>query len=282
MLFVGAFAAPQLPACLPPSPPVSCPAVHPIAFELGPLTIHWYGVLLAVGFLAAFWTAGRRTARGGSVSTEAIYDLAPWLVIGTIIGARFVYVVSYWPEQFANKPFREVFMVHHGGLVFYGGLIGAALGTILFARVKKVPLWQLADVVAPSVALGHAIGRLGCLMNGCCHGQQCDLPWAIHFPAEHATHGEGVHPTQIYESVLNLALYAGLAWLFRRKRFDGQVFAVYLLGYAVLRSLVESFRGDYPARHVAIGLTPGQMVSIGILAAGLLLLWKLPRKKDAS
>lgn len=250
-----------------------------VAFTLGPLTIHWYGVLLAAGFLAAFWTGARR-APGAGVSPDMVYDLVPWLVIGAVVGARFVYVVSYW-EHFAGRPWTEVFAVWTGGLVYYGGLIGAIFGTVLFARRKKVSLWPLADVAAPSVALGQAIGRIGCLLHGCCYGRACELPWAIHFPADHVTRGAGVHPTQIYESALSFALYAGLAWLFRSRKFDGQVFAVYLLGYAVLRFVVESFRGDYPSAHLATGFTPGQLASLSILAAGLLLIWKLPHAKTA-
>lgn len=251
-----------------------------VAFQLGPQTIHWYGVLLAAGFLAAFWTAARR-GRTLGVPPDTIYDLVPWLVIGAVIGARGVYVASYWQDEFAGKPLTEIFAVQRGGLVFYGGLIGASLGTIVFARRRKIPLWQLADIAAPSVALGQVFGRVGCFMHGCCYGRACDLPWAVHFPPGHSTHGTGVHPTQLYESALNLALYLSLTWLFRRRRFDGQVFAAYLLGYAALRTMVESFRGDYPAAHLATGLTPGQLVSAGIFAAGLLLWWKLPRAKTA-
>jgi len=153
-----------------------------------------------------------------------------------------------------------MFMVWRGGLVYYGGLVGASLGFILYARLKKLPLWKGADILAPSIALGYVFGRIGCLMNGCCYGRVCELPWAIQFP-NNPMHGTSsmlrvwlgatdrslpVHPTQIYESLLNLALYAGLAWLYRRKKFDGQVFATYLVCYAILRSFVEMFRGDYP------------------------------------
>jgi phosphatidylglycerol:prolipoprotein diacylglycerol transferase len=113
-------------------------------------------------------------------------------------------------------------------------------------------------------------------MNGCCHGRACNLPWAIHFPADHPTHGAGVHPTQLYEAALNLLLYATLAALYPRKRFDGQVFAGYLTAYALLRSFVELFRGDYSTRTFGI-LTPAHWVSVGILGAGLVLWWKLPR-----
>ena len=169
--------------------------------------------------------------------------------------------------------------------MFYGGLIGASLACALYARLKKVPLWKLADILAPSIALGHVFGRLGCLLNGCCYGRECHLPWAITFPqtssveSGRAPPGVPLHPTQIYESLLNLVFYAGLAWLYRRKKFEGQVFAAYLVGYAVLRSFVEMFRGDYPPDQLYAGgrVTPAQVVSVGILAAGLLLLFLLPR-----
>ena len=175
-------------------------------------------------------------------------------------------------------------MIQKGGLVFYGGLIGAAVACILYTRLKQLPLWKVADIMAPSIALGYVFGRIGCLMNGCCYGRACNMPWAITFPAGHETHPLGepatpVHPTQIYESLLNLFLYLGLAWLYRRKKYDGQVFSVYLVSYAVLRSTVEIFRGDYPAYQHFLGgwATPAQLVSIGILAAGLILIFILSR-----
>lgn len=247
-----------------------------ILFQFGKLTVTWYGALMALGFIAALWTASRRAVLVG-VSPEKVADVGPWLIIGTIIGARLVYVISY-PQSFEGKPFWHVFAVWQGGLVFYGGLFGASAACVLFCRLNKIPLWKFADVLAPSVALGHAIGRLGCLMNGCCYGKACDLPWAIKFPVGHETHPVGepatpIHPTQIYESLLNFALYLGLAWWFRKKRkFDGQVFAIYLLGYAMVRSTVEMFRGDYPPSYYAAGwMTPAHKVSIVILLAGIVL-----------
>ena len=252
--------------------------MHPIAFKLGNLSVHWYGVMVALAFIAGLWTASRRALREG-IAAEKIIDLGPWLIVGAIVGARTLYVISYWREQFAGKPFTEVFMVHHGGLVYYGGLIGASLAFILYCRWKRLSLWKGADVMAPSVALGYFFGRIGCLMNGCCYGRECALPWAIHFPPGHQTYPTAVHPTQIYDSLLSLALYGGLAWLYRHKKFDGQVFAAYLISYAVLRSLVEMFRGDYPpAQHYLGGwATPAQLISIVILLIGLALLWTLRR-----
>jgi phosphatidylglycerol:prolipoprotein diacylglycerol transferase len=236
--------------------------------------------MVALGFLAGLWTASRRSLRDG-IPSERILDLGPWLIVGAILGARTLYVITFWREQFAGKPISEIFMVHHGGLVYYGGLIGASLTCILYARLKQLPLWKLADIMAPSIALGYVFGRIGCLMNGCCYGRACSLPWAISFPPGNplGSPTTPVHPTQIYESLLSLCLYAGLAWLFRRKKYDGQVFAAYLVSYAILRSVVETFRGDYPEYQHFLGgwATPAQLVSIGILAAGLILLWFLSR-----
>jgi phosphatidylglycerol:prolipoprotein diacylglycerol transferase len=256
--------------------------MHPIAFDLGPLPIHWYGVMVALGFVAGLWTASRRGLRSG-VAAESVIDLGPWLIIGAIVGARALYVISYWRESFAGGPVGEIFRVWNGGLVYYGGLIGATLACVWYIRVKKLRLWKVADVLAPSIALGYVFGRIGCLLNGCCYGRACSLPWAIHFPAGNPLSPPTypVHPTQIYDSLLNLGLYAALAWLYSRKKFDGQVFAVYLAGYALLRSFVEMFRGDYPEHQHYLGgwATPAHLVSMLILATGLTLLWALPRQE---
>lgn len=253
--------------------------MHPVAFYLGSFSVNWYGVLVALAFLTGLWTASRRSLRDG-IAPEKIADLGPWLIVGAIAGSRALYVISYWREDFAGKPLWEIFMIRHGGLVFYGGLIGAALACIMFARLKKLPLWKIADITAPSIALGFAIGRIGCLMNGCCYGRHCDLPWAIRFPANHPTHGDPVHPTEIYDSLWGFGLYLALAWLFRRKKFDGQVFGVFAVAYAVLRSFVEFFRGDYAPGKFFGFLTPAQAASVAVLAFGVVVLWLLPRRRD--
>lgn len=253
--------------------------MHKICFEIGGLTVTWFGVFVASGFLAGLWTASRRALRE-NISPDTIFDLGPWLLFGTIIGARLWYVVSYWKESFANSPWYEVFMVQHGGIVFYGGLIGASLACMIFVWRKRLPLWKLSDILAPSIALGSFFGRWGCLMNGCCYGRPTTMPWGIHFPYGHETYPNAVHPTEIYDSLLNLCLYAALAWVFRRKKFDGQVFAIFLIGYAAIRSFVEIFRGDYTPEHYLGPLSPGQLMSIGVVIIGVVLLFILPRKKD--
>ena len=254
--------------------------MQPIAIELGPFPIHWYGVMVALGFVAGLWTASRRGLASG-ISAEKVIDFGPWIILGAIIGARTLYVISYWRESFEGRPTWEIFAVWQGGLVFYGGLMGSTVASAIYIRLKKLPFWKMADILAPSIALGYVFGRIGCLLNGCCYGRACDLPWAIHFPGGNALNAPTtpVHPTQIYDSLLNLVFYAALAWLYRRRKFDGQIFAAYLIGYALLRSFVEMFRGDYPEHQHYLGgwATPAHLASIAILAAGLVLLRCLPR-----
>ena len=262
--------------------------MHPIALQFGSFTIHWYGVLVALGFFLGIWTASRRGVRDG-LSAEAILDSGFWLLLGTLVGARALHVLSYWKQNFASQPhpFIEIFMIQKGGLVFYGGFIGASLAVLFYTRAKKIPLWKFADALAPSIALGYFFGRFGCLMTGCCFGKECHVPWAIHFPPGHETHPLGlaegipVHPTQIYDAFLSLGLYFFLAWLYRRKKFDGQIFAVYLVCYAVLRSFVEMFRGDYKPQEYFLGLSPGQAMGVFVFSAGIFLYWKFSPRKTA-
>jgi len=254
--------------------------------------------MIALAFLAGLWTATLR-ARRENISGEHIADIVLWLMVGAILGARIVYVTTYWREEFAGQPFMEVFEIWHGGLVYYGGLVGGIVAGMIYIRWKKMPLWKTADVLAPSIALGSFLGRVGCLLNGCCYGKPTDLPWpwAIQFPngsyawdqqLQQGLPGVGpstpslpVYPTEIYDGLLNLALYFFLAWLFRHKKFDGQIFSTYLLCYAVARGIVECFRGDYTNLHYHLGLTPAQWIGVPIFITGLALAAILSRRTPA-
>jgi len=236
--------------------------------------------MIALAFLFGLWTATLR-ARREKIPADKIADVTLWLMIGAIVGARIVYVTTYWREEFAGQPLTEIFAIWRGGLVYYGGLVGAIVAGTIYIRWKKLPLWKTADVLAPSIALGSVFGRAGCLLNGCCYGKPTDVPWAIRFPADHPTGGVPVHPTEIYDALLNFALYLSLAWLFRRKKFDGQIFATYLICYAVIRGIVEIFRGDYTNLHYHFGLTPAQWIGVPIFVAGLFLAAILSRRAPA-
>ncbi len=239
------------------------------AFQIGSLTITWYGLFVAAGFWLGSWTAARRAPRVG-VSPDTVWDLLWVLILAGIVGARMLYVATYWERDFQNQPFSEVFMVHHGGLVFHGGFLLAAVSAFAWCAWRRIPGWRMADILAPSLAIGHALGRIGCLLNGCCYGQRCELPWAIRYPASYGLPDARLHPTQLYEALLGLALAGLLAWVFRRRRFEGQVFALYLMLYALLRAFVELYRGDYPVAALTGGVvTPAQWVSAGLLLAGI-------------
>lgn len=246
--------------------------MEPIAFKLGPLTVHWYGVLIVCGFVAGLWLASRRCLRDG-LSPDAVADIGVWILVGAIVGARVFHVVAYWDSEFAAKPWWEVFAIWHGGLVFYGGLIGASIATVLYTRQRNLPLWRFADALAPSIALGQFFGRIGCFLQGCCYGQPTSLPGGVRFPEGTTPYAGPVHPTQLYEAALSLGLFGLLAWQYRRKRFAGETFAWYLIGYAVLRFGVEFLRGDYERRYFGWA-TPGQLTSGFVLAAGLALWWR--------
>ncbi len=243
--------------------------------------------MIALAFLAGLWTASLR-ARRENISSERIADVVLWLMVGSIVGARVVYVTTYWREEFAGQPLSEIFAVWHGGLVYYGGLIGGIAAGMVYITWKKMPLWKTADVLAPSIALGSVFGRAGCLLNGCCYGSRTDVPWAITFtnPLAHELSGtplnQPLHPTEIYDGLLNFVLYCFLAWLFRRKKFDGEIFATYLICYSITRSIVECYRGDYSDLHYHLGLTPAQWISVPMFIIGLALAAILSRRAAES
>lgn len=232
------------------------------------MSVTWYGLCVAAGFWIGTWTAARRAPRAG-LHPDTVWDLLWVLIVAGIVGARALYVATYWDRDFRNQPFTEIFMVHHGGLVFHGGFVGATLAGFAWCAWRRWPAWTMADLMAPSLAVGHAIGRIGCLLNGCCYGRRCDLPWAWRYPNSHDTLGAPVHPTQIYEALLCVGLAVLLDRWFRQRRFDGQIFAVYLIAYGALRSVVELFRGDYPTQAVTWQvLTPAHWVSLGLVGVG--------------
>jgi len=263
--------------------------MRPVLFQAGGFSLHTFGVLVALGFISGIWIASRCARRSG-IAAEAIQELViPWILLGGLVGARILYVVSYWDQSFAGRPFAEVFQVWNGGLVFYGGLAGATLVALWRIRARGLPLWTTADCLAPGIALGHVFGRLGCFFNGCCHGRPSDAAWAMRFPKGVIPGDVPVHPAQLYEAGLNLALCGALAWLHGRRRFDGQVFSAYLVLYALIRVFTEWFRGDYGYRSNPLDgiFTPGTSASLAPLAAGIGL-WlvlrsrRLPRSPDTT
>ncbi len=244
--------------------------MHPIFLQFGDFAIHTYGVLVAIGFMLGLTLAARQARRAG-LPAEQITNLGVWLIVAGMTGGKLFHVMFFWPEFSAAwrsagwKSLRE-------GFVFYGGFIGASVAAVVYCRRHRLSLWTVADVFAPYVALGHAFGRLGCFFNGCCFGRECHLPWAVRYPPPHEWAGVAVHPTQLYEVVGNLVIFAGLRLFYRHRRFPGQVWWLYVLSYGLLRFGVEFTRGDYP--YYLGRFTIGQAIAAMLIAvAATSLVW---------
>jgi phosphatidylglycerol:prolipoprotein diacylglycerol transferase len=249
--------------------------MHPILFSLGPFTIYTYGVLLAAAYLIGLQFAMVR-ARSRHLDSARVLDLGVWIIISALIGAKLMLLVVDF-DYFRGNP-RELLSLARSGGVFYGGLILAVAVSIWYIRRNGMPLWTTCDMFAPGIALGHVVGRLGCLMAGCCYGKPTDLPWGITFtdPAATANVGtplnEPLHPTQLYEAGAELLILGVLLATERRGRtFPGRTFWAYLLLYAISRFVIEFYRGD--PRGMVFGLSTSQFVSllIGPLSIAMLL-----------
>jgi phosphatidylglycerol:prolipoprotein diacylglycerol transferase len=251
--------------------------MNPIIFQLFGHPIRWYGLLTAAGFLAAVLNWNRLARREG-FDPQLGSELGVWTILSGILGARLFYVLANW-RVYLKAPW-EILAIWHGGQIFYGGLIVGIVALCWLARRRRFPIPAFADFAITGVPLGHAIGRLGCFMNGCCFGRASDMPWAVSFAAGDAVGLGPVHPTQLYEAIANLGVYAVLLWFYHRRRRDGTVMALYLLLYPVSRFLLEFTRGD-PRQHLG-ALTIAQGVSIGLFAAGVALWFLLPARKTGA
>ena len=244
--------------------------MHPVLLHVGGFAVHGYGVCYAVATAVGILWARRLAARDG-IGSDAWWDVCLGLIVGMILGARLEYVRTHVAD-FASDPAR-VFALRDGGLVFYGGLIGGVAGMALVARWRRLSLLAVLDAFAVSTPLAHAIGRVGCVLAGCCWGRPTDLPWAVRYPVTHASGGVPVHPVQLYEAAFNVALSLALARVHGRRTFRGQTLALYLIVYALFRAGNEGFRGD-AIRGVAVaGLSNAQATSIVLVLAGLGVAW---------
>jgi phosphatidylglycerol:prolipoprotein diacylglycerol transferase len=258
-------------------------AVHPILFSLGPLTIYSYGVLLAAAYLLGLGMAVRR-ARAAGLDGNRVLDLGIWVIIAALVGAKaLLFIVDF--RQFTSSWADFTTLLRSGG-VFYGGLIAAVVVCIYQLRKHKLPLWTSGDLFAPGIALGYMVGRLGCLMAGCCYGRETDVAWAITFtdPAANLNVGTPLnvplHPTQAYESLAGLMILVVLLALERRGRaFPGRTFWSFVLLYAVSRFVIEFYRGD--DRGFVFGaVSTSQAISIVLAPLALFMLWYLGRPEQ--
>lgn len=232
--------------------------MYPVLYKFASVNIYAYGVMLAVAITVAV-VGILRVFRAQGYPEEAVFDMAIIMVLGGLLGARIFYVVFYAWDYFLAHPL-VFFDLRSGGLVFYGALLGGFLGFVVYIWAKHLPFWDMADIYAPYVALGYAIARIGCFLNGCCYGRPTALPWGVVFPL---VDGLPRHPTQLYSSVTGFMLFALLYWLYPRRTFRGQVLLVYLLGYALLRFVLEFWRENLV---IWPGLTLAQVTALAVVA----------------
>ena len=248
------------------------PEFDPVALRIGPVAIHWYGLMYLVGF-ALVYLLGRRRIQSGhttTLTTRDLEDVIFYSVLGVVLGGRLGYVLFYKPSHYLSHPL-EVLYLWEGGMSFHGGLIGVILVMFLFARKKGLPFFAISDFIAPMIPLGLGFGRLGNFINGELWGRPSDVPWAMVFPQS----GDGLarHPSQLYELGLEgIVLFALMWWFSSKPRPLGQVSAVFLIGYGTFRFLVEFTREpDNFLGLLAGGLSMGQWLSLPMVALGAIL-----------
>lgn len=246
--------------------------MHPILLQVGGLKLYTYGFFVALGFIIAIWFT-KRNARFYGVPDQMVSDLFLTVLISAIAGARLLYVLINIDAYRDN--FLDIFKIWNGGLVFFGGFIGGVLGAIIFLRIKKMEIWKTADVLSPGLALGHSVGRFGCLFAGCCYGKSSSLPIALTFtnPDSLAPLNIPLHPTQLYMIASNFVLFLILLAIQRRKRFNGMVFLSYIMLYSLFRSIIEFFRGDFRGNFFFDFLSLSQ--GIGFLVSSIALIFMI-------
>jgi phosphatidylglycerol:prolipoprotein diacylglycerol transferase len=249
--------------------------MHPTLLDLGFYALPTYGVLLATAVLVALWTIKIR-AEGAGMDAARVVDFALWLVIWALLGAKIMLVVVEWRRYLAD-PAQLLGLARAGG-VFLGGFLAAVIAGFVMLKRYKLHALPTFDVIVPSLALGQAIGRLGCFFAGCCWGRSCDLPWAITYtdPTAHANLGTplhmAVHPTPLYAAAFNFALFGLLVWIYRQRPAPGRVFACYLVVYGCGRFLLELTRGDEARGLYFDGmLSTSQLISAGMVVLGIAL-----------
>ncbi len=218
--------------------------MYPVLFELGPLKVHAYGFMLAVAFLVGIFLA-ERYARQIGENPEEIGNVSFWIILAAIVGSRLFHVVVFWDQMHG---FLDPFKIWEGGLVYYGGFIGAVAASAIYCTIKKKSFWQIGDLIAPSIALGLMFGRTGCLLVGCCYGKPCpaEFPLGITFPDQTiGLAGVRLYPTQPAEALGCLAIFLLLWFVVRNhRRFRGQVLLAFVVLYSLLRTVLEFWRDD--------------------------------------
>jgi phosphatidylglycerol:prolipoprotein diacylglycerol transferase len=258
--------------------------VFPRLFHIGNFNMPTYGLLVSLGVLIGLWISVRNSQKQG-INPDNAWNLGIIVVMCGIIGAKVLYIIVDWGEYAAHP--GEIFSLNtlQAGGVFSGGLIGAFAAAAWYIHRHRMPALATCDAFAPGLALGHAIGRVGCFAAGCCFGKPTDHFWGVTFTSPIAHElvgtpiGEALQPTQLFESAVELANFFLLAWLLKRKKFDGEVIGTYFFLYGIARFFLEYLRGD-PGRGDVFGIITGtQLVALCLIAVGGFIWWLRPEMK---
>lgn len=241
--------------------------MYPIIGHIGPVTIYSFGLMLAIAVMLCSFLMSR-DARKVGISQETIFDLVFWVILGGIVGARIFFVLLNFSD-FGGDP-KQIIMIANGGLAWQGGLILGCLAGVMYVRKKKLSLSMMVDLAAPYLALGQAIGRIGCFLNGCCYGRP--VAWGVYFPV----HGDHLYPTQLYDAVMLLGIFFVLKYLQKFSDCRGAIFSMYLMLASVERFTNEFFRADHMS--MVMGLSIFQWVSVMVFILGGYLWWRLHRQ----
>lgn len=250
--------------------------MYPVLFTIplfGGIPIYSYGVMVALGFIAGMAWVGYESRRLKQDPGRAM-DLVFYVIVAAIVGSRILHVLISERDRFFANPLM-IFKIWEGGLVFYGGLLGALLVSAWYIRRHHMQLWVTVDIFAPAIALGHAIGRVGCLLAGCCFGRVADMAhwYTLIFPGDvhsFAPSGIPLFPTQPMETIGEFIIFGILFGLRRVKRFEGQILASYLILYAILRTITEQFRGDVERGFlIEPWLSTSRFISLFLFVAGI-------------
>jgi phosphatidylglycerol:prolipoprotein diacylglycerol transferase len=246
--------------------------MYKVLFNIGGFPVYSYGLMLIIAFFVGVAIARMRASQYG-LKPDQIWDVSFWVLIAGVLGARIVFILQELPYYLEHKD--KLFALRFDGLTSYGGLLGGLIAFIVWSLVTKVPLLKILDCIAPSVFIGHAIGRIGCLLNGCCYGGQCDLPWGIHVHDDHGMLLPGLyHPAQIYDSIFNIVGFVLALLIARRGLKSGQMMSLFLIFHGLARVIYEVWRTNTTSEAVLtliVPITEAQIASALIMFTGIVL-----------
>ena len=260
--------------------------MHPVLVKIGSFELASYGLMTALAYMAAAWYLYKRL-HYIKLDKDTFWNIIFIAFVSALLGAKLLYIIVSWQEMGATFTERLVYAAKNFryGFVFFGGAVTAIVALLIYLKKKKLPVLPTADFFIVALPIGHAIGRVGCFLAGCCYGKPTDLPWGVTFTDPHSLVAPQylgttpLHPTQLYEVAANLILFFVLQYYYEKTHKNGAVLAAYIIGYCVIRFVIEFFRGDFRGEYLW-GLSPSQLIAVLAIAVTLAAMRFL--KKDAS